>query len=166
MAESKPSHHAPLSSSAQRFQDSLHQLGLERKVIEHSQTTRSAKEAAEAIGCSVAQIAKSLVFRTRETHRPILVIASGPNRVDEAKIGARAGEALEKADASFVLEATGYAIGGVPPVGHKTRLETYIDEDLLALEEIWAAAGTPNAVFCLSPDELLDISGGIPAAVK
>ncbi len=99
------------------------------------------------------------IFKTRNTKRPILVIASGPNRINETKMGEILGEPIEKADAGFVLERTGYVIGGVPPFGHREKIETFIDEDLLKYDEIWAAAGSPNAVFRLSPKDIKKISG-------
>ncbi|OGO65473.1 MAG: hypothetical protein A2Z45_07670 [Chloroflexi bacterium RBG_19FT_COMBO_55_16] len=149
-----------LRSSAQKVQDALRAAGFRVQVVELPASTRSAAEAAHAVGCQIGQIAKSLVFRTRNTQRPVLVIASGANRVDEAKIGELAGEPIEKADADFVREHTGFVIGGVPPVGHLETLMTFIDEDLLLYKEIWAAAGTPHAVFCLSPQDLVKLTGG------
>lgn len=154
----------PLSGAAQRIQDLLASRGLSHRVVEFEQTTRSAAEAAAAVGCTVAQIAKSIVFKAA-SGAPVLVIASGPNRVDEAKVAAALGEAIGKADAAFVREATGFAIGGVPPLGHARAPRTLIDSDLLALPTIWAAAGTPNAVFQLSPDELVAMTGGTVADV-
>ncbi len=126
--------------------------------------TRTAADAAAAIGCSVGQIVKSLVFR-RASGAALLVVASGSNRVDEARLEALAGEPVGKADAEFVRSATGFAIGGVPPAGHTAPVETIVDEDLLAYEEIWAAAGTPRTVFPLSPDELVALTGGRVADV-
>jgi prolyl-tRNA editing enzyme YbaK/EbsC (Cys-tRNA(Pro) deacylase) len=155
-----------LSSSAQRVQDTLTGLGYANRVVEHEQTTRSAREAAQAIGCSVAQIVKSLIFRTQETHRPVLVLASGPNRVNEARLGERVLEAIERADPDFVQTVTGFAIGGVPPVGHRSAMITYIDEDLMPLGEIWAAGGTPNAVFKLTPAEMAAMTGGQVVSIK
>ena len=134
--------------------------GFAFEVREFPDSTRTSAEAAAAIGCSVAQIAKSLVFRGGESGRAVLIIASGANRVDPAKAEALLGEAIGRADADFVREATGFAIGGVPPLGHDRPLVTLIDEDLLAFEEVWAAAGTPNAVFRLSPKDLGDLTGG------
>ena len=148
-----------LSAAAQRVQDRLRALGLDRQVSESAQTTRTAADAAQRIGCQVGQIAKSLVFKGARTGRPLLVITSGANRVDEARVGEVTGEPLAKADAGFVREHTGFAIGGVPPVGHAQPIAVYVDEDLLRHEEIWAAAGTPNAVFPLTPPELLRITG-------
>lgn len=126
--------------------------------------TRTAADAAAAIGCDVAQIAKSLVFR-RAGGAPLLVVASGVNRVDEAKVAALVGEPIGKADAAFVRGATGFAIGGVPPAGHAQPIETLVDEDLLGHDEIWAAAGTPRTVFPLTPSELLAMTGGRVADV-
>jgi prolyl-tRNA editing enzyme YbaK/EbsC (Cys-tRNA(Pro) deacylase) len=129
-------------------------------------STRTAKEAAAAVGCDVAQIVKSLVFRGTTSGKPVLVIASGANRVDESAVGTLVGEPIGKADADFVRANTGFAIGGVAPIGHAVAPVTLVDEDLLAFASIWAAAGTPNAVFCLTPDELLEMTGGQRAAVK
>ena len=120
-------------------------------VREFPQGTRTAADAAAAIGCEVGAICKSLVFRVGD--EPLLVIASGANRVDEARFGA------VKADAAFVREHTGYAIGGVPPYGHPRALRTVVDEDLLAYATVWAAAGTPSSVFPLAPDELVRRTG-------
>lgn len=129
-------------------------------MVELPATTRTAAEAAQAIGCQVGQIVKSLVFKALESQRPILVVASGANRVDEARIGALIGERLAKADADFVRQRTGFVIGGVPPLGHAEPLQTFVDQDLLAYQEIWAAAGTPHAVFRLTPDDLIHMTGG------
>ena len=149
-----------LKFSAQKVQDALHAAGLACEVVEMPKTTRTAREAAEAAGCSVGQIVKSLIFRGRHTQKPYLVVASGANRVDETILTQRVGEPVEMPDADFVREKTGFAIGGVPPVGHATALHTYIDEDLMQYAEIWAAAGTPNAIFKLTPADLRAITGG------
>lgn len=149
-----------LSASAQRVQSALETLGVELKVVELPQSTRTAQEAADAVGCEVGQIAKSLVFRGKVSGRAVLIITSGANRVDAAMVAGELGEPLEKADADFVRRETGYAIGGVPPVGHATRIITIIDQDLLGYKEIWAAAGTPRAVFRLNPQDLARITGG------
>lgn len=149
-----------LSPSAQRVQDALRSRGFAYEVIEFAQTTRSAAEAAAAVGCSVGQIAKSLVFKTQHSGRPLLVIASGANRVNEKRLRDLVGEPIAKPDADFVRQQTGFIIGGVPPLGHTEPLTTYIDEDLLQYETIWAAAGTPNAVFRLAPADLLPLTGG------
>ncbi len=115
-------------------------------------STRTSAAAAAAIGCAIGQIAKSLVFRARRSERPVLVIASGANRVDEKAVGALVGEKIGRADARFVRDTTGFVIGGVPPLGHREPILTLIDRDLLGFQEIWAAAGTPNAVFRLIPN--------------
>jgi prolyl-tRNA editing enzyme YbaK/EbsC (Cys-tRNA(Pro) deacylase) len=148
-----------MSKSAIRVQNALASAGLSARVVELPQSTRTAADAAKAIGCEVGQIAKSLVFRAKSGH-PVLVIASGTNRVNESSIASAIGEPIGKADAEFVRERTGYAIGGVPPVGHSESIRTFIDEDLLRFDRIWAAAGTPNAVFELSPAELPRLTGG------
>ncbi len=149
-----------LKASARRVQEALAASGFAFDVREFPDSTRTSAEAAAAIGCSVAQIAKSLVFRGAESGNAVLIIASGANRVDPAKAEALLGESIKRADADFVREATGFAIGGVPPLGHDRPLVTLIDEDLLGFEEIWAAAGTPNAVFRLSSKDLRDLTGG------
>lgn len=149
-----------LSASAQKVQDALTELGFTLNVVELPNSTRTAVEAAQAVGCQVGQIVKSLIFKALRSNRPILVVASGSNRVNEALISRQVGEPLGKADANFVRERTGFAIGGVPPVGHDEPLETFIDEDLLRYGEIWAAAGTPNAVFQLSSEDLVRMTGG------
>lgn len=155
-----------LRKSAQSVQDVLHKKGLSCKVVELAASTRTAQEAADAIGCTVAQIVKSLVFSTKGSKKPILVLASGVNRVNEKTVAAQVGENIEKADAEFVREVTGFAIGGVPPVGHKQAIETYIDEDLLRYPEIWAAAGTPHAVFSLNSAVLQELTNGKVIGVK
>jgi len=141
-------------------------LGDRFTVLEFDAGTRTAADAAAAVGCKVAEIAKSLVFRGKESGRPVLVVASGFNRVDEKKVAALIGEKIARADADFVREKTGFAIGGVPPVGHASALLTLIDEDLLQFETIWAAAGTPNAVFKLTPAALVELTGGRVADAK
>src|SRR5450432_4290843 len=130
-------------------------LGTEFKVLEFDASTRTAADAAAAVECTVAQIAKSMIFRATASNRSVLVITSGSNRVDPAKVAALIGEPIARADADFVREATGFAIGGVPPVGHTLVPLTLIDMDLQQFGEIWAAAGTPNAVFRLTPADLV-----------
>ena len=154
------------SRSARRVQEALAARGFDFEVREFPESTRTSAEAAAAIGCAVGEIAKSLVFRGAESGEAVLIIASGANRVDPAKAEALLGEAIGRADADFVRAATGFAIGGVPPLGHDRPLVTLIDEDLLAFEVIWAAAGTPNAVFRLSPKDLSDLTGGRVGDVK
>jgi prolyl-tRNA editing enzyme YbaK/EbsC (Cys-tRNA(Pro) deacylase) len=155
-----------LQPSAQKVQEALTALGLPCQVVELPASTRTAQEAAQAIGCTVAQIVKSLVFRGTRTGKPILVLASGAKRVNEERLGEWAGEPIGKADADFVRRHTGFAIGGVPPVGHPEPVETYIDEDLLQYDEIWAAAGTPYAVFRLSAKDLTKIGPGAVGKIK
>ncbi len=139
--------------------------GIEPQLREFPQGTRTAADAAAAIGCEVGQICKSLVFRVEPQDAPLLVITSGANRVDEARVGALVGGTLGKADADFVREHTGYAIGGVPPLGHAAPLATIFDEDLLGYEVVWAAAGTPMSVFAVEPAVLVAATGGRVAAV-
>ncbi len=141
-------------------------LGAEFEVLEFDASTRTAADAAEAIGCTVAQIAKSLLFRAADSKRPVLVITSGSKRVDEAKVSTLLGEKIDRADANFVREQTGFAIGGVPPLAHRVQPVVFIDETLLEFETIWAAAGTPNAVFQLRPDDLIPLSGGLVSDVS
>jgi len=156
---------ASLSPSAQKVQDALTALGMPCRVIELPASTRTSQEAAQAVGCTVGQIAKSLVFRGAQTSKPVLVNASGANRVNEARLAELIGEPTAKADAEFVRAHTGFAIGGVAPVGHPAPLEIYIDADLLQYAEIWAAAGTPKAVFALTPSDLQTMTGGKVVAV-
>jgi prolyl-tRNA editing enzyme YbaK/EbsC (Cys-tRNA(Pro) deacylase) len=155
-----------LSASARRVQEAVAARGFAFRVVEFPASTRTAADAAAAIGCEVAQIAKSLIFRTKAEKRPILVIASGVSRVNEKRLRDLVGETIEKADADYVREQTGFAIGGVPPVGHREGLAIFIDEDLLTLGEIWAAAGTPNAVFRLPAADLPTLTGGQVADIK
>jgi Cys-tRNA(Pro) deacylase len=156
----------PLSSSAQKVQQALAGFGLDCRVKELGESTRTAVEAAQAVGCDVGQIVKSLVFRGKTSGAGVFVVASGANRVNEKLLAALVGEKIDKADADFVREQTGYAIGGVPPVGHQSPLQTFIDEDLLQYAELWAAAGTPNALFSLTPAQLCLITSGKVAQIK
>ena len=149
-----------LSAEAQRVQDVIAAAGLELEVRELPASTRTAAEAASAIGCEVSQIAKSLVFHRRESDAPLLVIASGTNRVNSEAVSARIGERITLAAAEFVQTRTGFTIGGVPPVGHASSMEVLIDEDLRRHDEIWAAAGTSHAVFRLTPADLEALTGG------
>jgi prolyl-tRNA editing enzyme YbaK/EbsC (Cys-tRNA(Pro) deacylase) len=149
-----------LSVSARKVQDTLEAFGLKLQVIELPSSTRTAVEAAQAVGCQVGQIVKSLIFKTKHSGKPVLILTSGANRVNEKRIEKLVAEPLGKADADFVREQTGFSIGGVPPVGHRQQLETFIDQDLMQYKEIWAAAGTPNAVFGLSPGDLVKMTKG------
>jgi prolyl-tRNA editing enzyme YbaK/EbsC (Cys-tRNA(Pro) deacylase) len=157
---------AEVRTSAERVRQALAGLGLMPDIKEFSATTRTSAEAAAAIGCTVAQIAKSVVFRAVGLNRAVLVIASGVNRVDEQLVATALGDRIAKADATFVRDKTGFAIGGVAPVGHTEKPVMLIDEDLLQHAEIWAAAGTPNSVFRLTPHELVAMTGGRVIAIK
>jgi len=155
-----------LSPTAQKVQDVLSARGFNIRVIEFTESTRTSQEAADRAGCALGQITKSLVFKGKTSHKPILVLTSGANRVDEARLAQYAGEAIGRADADFVRSVTGFAIGGVPPVGHAQKMETYMDEDLLQYETIWAAAGTPNAIFELTPGDLQKMTDAPAVRVK
>lgn len=154
-----------LSASAARVQRALADCGLELTVTEMPEATRTAAQAAAVVGCQVAQIAKSIVFRAPYSGRHVLVVTSGANRVDTAKVRALLGEPLEKADAAFVREMTGYVIGGVPPLGHAHPPVTFLDRDIFRHDTVWAAAGTPHALFRLTPPELERACGGTVADV-
>ena len=155
-----------LSPSAQKIQDLLNSLGYHYTVIEHVESTRTAQEAADRAGCELGQIVKSLIFKGRESGKPILVLTSGANRVNEKRISEYAGEHISRADADFVRAVTGFAIGGVPPIGHNQKMETYLDEDFLQYPTIWAAAGTPNAIFELNTKDLQKMTDGKVLMVK
>ncbi|NIS60926.1 MAG: YbaK/EbsC family protein [Proteobacteria bacterium] len=145
-----------LKTSVERVRQTLRSMGLRATVTEFSESTRTAAEAAAAIGTTVGQIAKSLVLMVG--NEPILVLVSGANRVDMEKMNRRLGKKIIKPDAETVRRVTGFSIGGVPPVGHSKRLRTIADEDLLNFPVVYAAAGTPNAVFSLSPRDLVRIT--------
>ena len=155
-----------LPPSAQQIQNTLQQLGYANQVIEMPGSTRSALEAAQAVGCGIEQIAKSIIFKGGQSGKPVMVVTSGINRVDEKKVRAVLGENVKKADADFVRQQTGFAIGGVPPIGHANPVLIIIDQDLRQYAEIWAAAGTPFSVFKLTPDELIKMTGGAVCDVK
>lgn len=155
-----------LSASARRVQAALQDAGAEFEVVELPASTRTAQEAAQAVGCQVGQIAKSLVFKARTSDTPVMVIASGAHRVDLTRVETLVGEPVELADPDFVRQVTGYAIGGVPPLGHLQPIATYLDEGLKKYETIWAAAGTPHAVFSLKADNLPQLTGGSFARVS
>lgn len=149
----------PLSGSARKVQDAIRARGFEYEVFELAVPVRTSADAAREVGCEVAQIAKSIIFRAGDG-RGVLVITSGANRVNEAAVSALIGQPIGRATPDFVREVTGYAIGGIPPLGHATELITLVDEDLLKLADVWAAAGHPNALFRLDPGELPRLSGG------
>jgi prolyl-tRNA editing enzyme YbaK/EbsC (Cys-tRNA(Pro) deacylase) len=151
-----------LHRNAVRVVEAARALGLEIAPREFPDGTRTADDAAQAIGVSVAQIVKSLVFVVDGD--PVLALVSGANMLDEAKLGALAGVergAVVRADAEAVRAATGYPVGGVPPLGHATPLRVFVDEDLLAFDEVWAAAGTPHCNFAASPAALVRVTGGV-----
>jgi len=154
----------PLPPAAQRVQDLLREAGSDCTVTLMATTARSAAEAAASIGCEVAQIAKSVVSRAAGGGA-VLVIASGANRVDETKIAAAIGDKLGKADAGFVRDRTGYAIGGVAPIGHPPGVRVFLDADLANYDSLWAAAGHPHAVFRVTPGELERLTHGTVIAV-
>jgi prolyl-tRNA editing enzyme YbaK/EbsC (Cys-tRNA(Pro) deacylase) len=154
-----------LSPAARRFQELLRDVGSAAEVVQLAASARSAADAAAAIGCSVAQIAKSLVFKAA-SGGPVLVVASGVGRVDEAKVAAALGEPIRKADADYVRDRTGYAIGGVAPIGHQVKPRVMLDAELAALDPIWAAAGHPHAVFRTSFGELERLTLGTVITVR
>ncbi|MBM3124796.1 MAG: YbaK/EbsC family protein [Chloroflexi bacterium] len=155
-----------LSPTAQRIQSLLTSVGYSYTVIEHAESTRTAREAADRAGCELGQIVKSLIFRGEQTGKPILVLTSGANRAEERLIAEYAGEPIARADADFVRTVTGFAIGGVPPIGHKQKIETFLDEDFLKFDKVWAAAGTPNAIFELNTSDLQKMTDGRVVRVK
>ena len=147
-----------LSPSAQKVQQWLRANGSDATIVEHEHPGRTAAEAAALLNCDVAQIAKSIIFKSATTARSVLGITSGANRVDEKKVAALLGGPLAKADANFVREQTGFAIGGVPPVAHTTQGAVLMDEDLLRFERVFPAGGTPHAMFAIDPAALLKLS--------
>ena len=155
-----------LSPSAQKVADALLKLSISCQVIELPASTRTAPEAAKAVGCNVGAIVKSLIFRGKDSHKPILILVSGSNRVDEARVSTLLNEQIQRAEPDFVREQTGFAIGGIPPVGFPDPITTVVDEDLLNYEVVWAAAGTPHAVFSIHPADLVKASGGLLVQVK
>lgn len=155
-----------LKESAKIVQDLIFELGYSNKVIELPNSARTAKEAADALNCEVAQIAKSIIFKLESSNSPVLIVASGINRVNEKQIEKIINDKLGKADADFVREQTGFVIGGVSPIGHKNPVMTFIDEDLLQYKEVWAAAGHPKAIFQLTPNELIEMTKGKVVKIK
>lgn len=151
-----------LSASARRVQDALDAAGVSARIVEYDVPARTSAEAAAVLGCTVGQIAKSLVFKA-QSGEPVLVIASGAQRVDEAKIAALMGEPIGKADPAFVRTVTGYAIGGIPPLAHAQLLRTFVDRHLLQYDTVYAAGGTPHAMFPIAPHDLVRVAGGVVA---
>jgi prolyl-tRNA editing enzyme YbaK/EbsC (Cys-tRNA(Pro) deacylase) len=143
-----------LPPPAHRVQTAANELRLDVRVQLMPASTRTAAEAAAAVGSDVGQIIKSLIFKGKASESPYLLLVSGANRVNEHAVEHVLGEAILRPDADFVRDATGFAIGGIPPLGHPRQLRTYMDEDLLQYETVWAAAGTPNAVFAVDPEAL------------
>lgn len=153
-----------MAKAVKRFLDAASELGFAPDVRTMEESTRTAEEAAAAVGCDVGAIVKSLVFLAND--EPLLILVSGPNRVDTEKLGKELGVVITKSDAKRVKEATGYSIGGVPPFGHTTTLRTVVDSDLLSYDELWAAAGSATAVFPLRPDALIELTRGEVAFVS
>ena len=153
-----------MKPAALRIQAAIFELGLRREVLELPVEARTSQQAADAVGVGVGQIAKSLVFTVDGL--PVMVVASGVNRVDELKLATLTGGKVKRADAETVRRATGYTIGGVPPLGHDTPLAVWVDEDLLRHDLIYAAAGVPECVFPLTPGDLVRATGGRVADVK
>jgi Cys-tRNA(Pro) deacylase len=156
-----------MHSSAQRVADAAGSLGLNIEVVEFDNTTRTAPDAANAIGCQVAQIVKSLLFLT--DGQPVLTLVSGANRLDERKLAAIRGvgrKKVKRPDADTTKQITGYSIGGVPPFGHVSSLPVYVDRDLTQFDVVWAAAGTPFSVFAIAPTELVRATGGVVEDLK
>ncbi|HWR08299.1 YbaK/EbsC family protein, partial [Sporomusa sp.] len=155
-----------LGKSAAKIQEALNKYGLELKVVTMQDSTRTCVEAANTIGCEVGQIVKSMIFRGKTSGAPVLIVASGNNRINEKKMKEYLGEAVSRPDANYVQETTGFAIGGIPPIGHVNQLKCFIDSDLFQYSEVWAAAGTPFDVFCLTPEQLATITQGKIIDVK
>ena len=156
-----------LPKSVQIIQNKLTEHGLSSRVIELSDAARTAQQAADILGCDVAQIAKSLIFKTKESHQAVLILCSGSNRVNEKTIEQIIGQQIIKADPAFTREVTGFAIGGIPPLGHSTEIPfIFIDQDLLIFDIVWAAAGTPHTIFNIKPVDLVTITKGHVIAVN
>lgn len=150
----------PLSEAAQRVQDALRSQGFANTVIELEIPVKTAAAAAEAVGCTSAQIVKSLVFQGVTSGKPVLVVASGGTRISESRLAQAIGEPVKMAPPKLVREVTGFAIGGIPPVGHAQKLDTIVEATLLTLDGLWAAAGHPNSLFRLTADELQRMTAG------
>lgn len=155
-----------LQPASERVQAAAQALGLPIQIVVMPASTRTAQEAAAACGCTVGQIVKSLIFQGKDSGRPYLLLVSGANRVDEKKAALTLGESIVRPDAAFVRETTGFAIGGIPPLGHSTPIATYLDEDLLQYGTVWAAAGTPTAVFEVAPEALRAAIGATVIDIK
>lgn len=148
-----------LKPASRRVAEAAENAGLSIKIVTHAQSTRTAEEAATACGCGIGQIVKSLVFQAKGSGAPVLLLVSGSNRVNEKSVAKQIGDALKRPDAKYVRDITGFAIGGIPPLGHDTPLKTYVDRTLLAYSTVWAAAGTPESVFEVAPEALVAATG-------
>ncbi len=148
-----------MSKSLKRVKAALDAAGLEADVREMAEGTRTAADAARAVGCEIDQIAKSIIFRGEDSGHVVLFLTAGGNQVDPAKATAVAGQPLGKADADLIRTETGFAIGGVAPIGHLTQIKAWFDPRLAEFETLWAAAGTPRHVFAISPQDLLRVTG-------
>jgi prolyl-tRNA editing enzyme YbaK/EbsC (Cys-tRNA(Pro) deacylase) len=155
-----------LPDACERVRRAAEKLGLTIAPIEMPASTHTAQQAADACGCTLAQIVKSLVFQGKSSKRPYLFLVSGPNRVDEAHMATLIGEGLKRMDARDVRDVTGFAIGGIPPLGHDARLKTFLDQDLMSFDVVWAAAGTPRSVFSASPHALAEATGARVVAMS
>jgi prolyl-tRNA editing enzyme YbaK/EbsC (Cys-tRNA(Pro) deacylase) len=159
------SEESDVASAVDRFLEEASRLGLSLKILEFPEGTRTAAEAAQAVGCHIGQIVKSLVFMA--DGKAVLALTSGQNRVDPGALARLVDAAsVRKATPEEAREATGFAIGGTPPFGHVRPLEVFVDRDLMDYDVVWAAAGTPKALFALSPRDLLDASVGTPADIR
>lgn len=157
----------PTHPSVQKVAEAAEALGFSIAITEFDQSTRTAPEAAEAIGCALGQIVKSLCFTVNDA--PVMALVSGDNQLDTKKLAALfeiGKKKVKRADAETVKHATGFSIGGVPPFGHAHPMTIYIDADLLTYQEVWAAAGTPHTVFPIPPQKLVSVSGGTIADLK
>ena len=156
-----------LAKSAVSVQKALTKHGVECTVVELSASTRTVSDMAVELGCDVGQIIKSLIYKTQSTNQPVLVLASGLNRVNERSVEHQLDGEISKANADFARDFTGFAIGGIPPVGHKKSIKLiFIDKDLMEFDNVWAAAGTPNSVFNIKTADLVAITGGMVISIK
>ena len=149
-----------MSKSLKRVTKALADAGIDAQIVETTDQTRTAEQAAAQAGCVVDQIAKSIIFKGEDSNLAVLFITAGGNQVDAAKASTVAGEVLGKADAELIRAQTGFAIGGVSPVGHLNPIRTFIDPRLTEFDVIWAAAGTPRHIFSLAPSDLIALTNG------
>ena len=153
-----------MSKSLRRVEAALHEAGLSVEIRETDDSARTAEGAAAAVGCEVDQLAKSIIFRGEDSGHVVLFLTAGGNRVDPARATEIAGQPLGKADADLIRTETGFAIGGVAPVGHLRRIQAFVDPRLLEFDLVWAAAGTPRHVFAIAPADLIRVTGAEKAA--